>query len=214
MDRLCQRKGNNNRGSKWRISESTLRCVFFVLYCILYYSSTYFHLGWLPHHHSTTLPPHPPPTTMATTRASKCIASRASGTSTNQPSFPPPHWCVNTRPPFSGTMNGGLRLETMHLGPQVHFFCSFLYSLLSQDGRHMMAHIFTRPPLPPQPPPTTIIKTRGSRWDILSHINPHSHHYIDVSTHDCRFRRRFMTNGGLETRLRLEHKFLFFMYIY
>ena len=74
------------------------------------------------------------------------------------------------------------------------FFCSLLYSLLilSQDGRH----IFTRPPLPPQPPPTTIIMTRGSSPLVLSHFNPHSHHHIDVSTHNCRFRRQCMTNWG------------------
>ena len=136
---------------------------------------------------------------------------------------------------------------------QVRFLIySFSYSLfiLSQDGRH----IFTRPPLPPQPPPTMIIMTKGSRQRVrvsthrcvflfiplyiyiyfstyfisgrpphlhsttttstttsnnkglktrrvlsplvLSYINPHSHHHIDVPTHDCRFRRRCMTNGG------------------
>ena len=65
-------------------------------------------------------------------------------------------------------------LETMRLDPQVCFFIySFLYSLLilSQDGHH----IFTRQPLPLQPPPTTIIMTKGSRQRV------------QVSTHRCVF---------------------------
>ena len=70
------------------------------------------------------------------------------------------------------------------------FKCSLL--TLSQDSHH----IITRPPLCSQLPPTMMTITRGSKRDVLSHINPHSHHHIDVSTHDCRFRRRCMTNGG------------------
>ena len=141
-------------------------------------------------------------------------------------------------------------LETTRLDLQGRFLIyTFLYSLLilSQDGRHF----FTRPPLPPQSPPTTIIMTKArddasrpmgaffylfffifstyfilgqpphlhstttistitsndkgletrrvSSPLVLSNINPHSHHHINVSTRDCHFRRRCMTNRGSST---------------
>ena len=49
MNRLCQRKGNSNMGSRRRIS--THRCVFF---CSFFMFSTYFIPGWPPHYHPTT----------------------------------------------------------------------------------------------------------------------------------------------------------------
>ena len=87
-------------------------------------------------------------------------------------------------------------------GCRIFFFVTpVLASCRNQNfGRRVTHHVACRiernTTVPPQPPPTTIIKTRGSRWDVLSHIKPHSHHHIDVSTHHCRFWRQCMTNGG------------------
>ena len=77
----------------------------------------------------------------------------------------------------------------------VFFFCFFLNVLyllypriattLSPD--HHYVHNYLQPWWPLQ-----------GAWNatVLSHINPHSHHHVDVSTHDCHFRRWCMTNGG------------------
>ena len=191
-------------------------CFFFVLYYILY-SSIYFHLGWPPHLHSTTLPPHPPPTTMATTRGSKHVVSRASGTSTiwttNQPSFPLPHWCVNMRPPFRGQWIGawGSR-QRVSAHRCIFFLFFFIFSTYFISG------------WPPHLHSTTTTSTTTSNHDYqdkgldmgctFTHQPSFPPPHRRVNTR-LLFLETMYDEWGLETHLvRLEHRFLFFICIF
>jgi hypothetical protein len=92
----------------------------------------------------------------------------------------------------------------------VFFLVLFLYFLLIFHPGRLPHHLTTTTSATA---PNHDDHNRGLEPLVFSHINPHSHHEMDVSTCNCQYRGRHMTNGSSRRRrlpLGLRFLFLFF----